>query len=267
MTYIQESLHKGRISRWDRADFPLPFFMEKCRWYAAKGEEYKYNDMVLRALKEWEARSNGLVSFRPVGNLFDSKVNLTWKRVDRKSLGLCKFEYNQNRMFTAEVEIGLSDGIIHRQYMDDNEVYHTILHELGHSIGLGHSTDKKDIMYTPHQYGIVHISDNDIKTLEYMYNLPIGLSGKQMGEQFKIGSENFDEIINILEDRYLKENNIQTQGGQQAQPTENRNLSEENRRLADLKKYTMTLQNINVNVDPLINKGDIYKKNSKRWIP
>ena len=189
MTYVQASLNNGRIARWDRNDFPLPIFIEKCRWYAAKGEEYKYNDMVLRALKDWETLSGGIVRYRVVNKLFDSKVNLSWKRVDRKSLGLCSFNFQQNRMFSADVEIGLSDGIIHRQYMDDNEVYHTILHELGHAVGLGHSPYKSDIMYTPHQYGIVSISQNDIKTLEYIYNLPIGLSGKQMGEQFKIASE------------------------------------------------------------------------------
>ena len=256
MTYIQDSLHNGRISRWDRADFPLPFYMEKCRWYAAKGEEYKYNDMVLRALKEWEIRSKGLVSFKPVSNLYDSKVNLTWKRVDRKSLGLCRFDYQQNRMYTAEVEIGLSDGIIHRQYMDDNEVFHTILHELGHAVGLGHSTEKKDIMYTPHQYGIVNISENDLKTLEYMYNLPIGLTGQQMGEQFKMNSVNFDEIIYALEKKYSK---ISSANKNNSQNAENRNLSEENKRIADLKKYTMTLQNINIDINSLIHK-DIYKR-------
>ena len=158
--------------------------------------------MVIRALKEWEICSNGLITFQEVNDLYESKVNLTWKRADRKSLGLCSFNSQDNRMFSAEIEIGLFDGIIRRRYFDENEVYHTILHTLGCAIGLGHSNDKKDIMYVPHQYGITNISENDIRTLGYIYNLPIGLSGKQFGEQFKIDSEDFDEIVYNLEKRY-----------------------------------------------------------------
>lgn len=262
MTYVQASLNNGLIARWEREDFPLPIFIEKCRWYAAKGEEYKYNDMVLRALKDWETLSGGIVRFRVIEKLFDSRVNLSWKRVDRKSLGVCKFEYfrlNPNRLSSAEVEIGLSDGIIHRQYMDDNEVYHTILHELGHAVGLGHSPYKNDIMYTPHQYGIVSISQNDIKTLEYIYNLPIGLSGKQLGERLQIASENFDEIIYTLEKRHEEGTDFTPTSQQQQPPQQGRNLAEENKRIADLRKYDMALQKINLNINPLLHHN-IYKK-------
>ena len=265
MTYIQHSLNNGRISRWDKGDFPLPIFIEKCRWYAAKGEEYKYNNMVLRALKEWEARTNGLVRFNVIDKLYDSKVNLTWKRVDRKSLGLCTFNFEKSRMFSAEVEIGLSDGIIHRQYMDDNEVYHTILHELGHAVGLGHSPDRQDIMYTPHQYGMINISDNDVQTLQYIYNLPIGLTGKQMGEHFQVDSKNFDEIIAVLEHRIEENENYRPEKPPMEIKNENygRNLSEENDRIADLKKYDMVLNKINVDVTALTHK-DIYKNYPKK---
>lgn len=265
MTYIQYSLNNGRISRWDKHDFPLPIFIEKCRWYAAKGEESKYNDMVIRAIKDWEVRTNGLIRFKVIDRLYDSKVNLTWKRVDRKSLGLCTFNFEKSRMFSAEVEIGLSDGIIHQKYMDDNEVYHTILHELGHAVGLGHSPERQDIMYTPHQYGMVNISDNDVQTLLYIYNLPIGLTGKQMGEHFQIDSKNFDEIIAILEQRVEENENYKPEKPpmQVQDQSRGRNLSEENDRIADLKKYDMVLNKIKVDVTPLIHKN-IYKNNPKR---
>ena len=205
MTYIQASLNNGRISRWDKGDFPLPIYIGKSNWYATENDEYKYNDMVICALKEWETCSNGLVKFCVVNELYDSKVNLTWTRADKKSFGNCVYSLRQNRLYSAEIEIGLFSGIIRRRYLDDNEVFHTILHTLGLAVGLGHSNDKKDIMYVPHQYGITSISDNDIHTLEYIYNLPIGFSGKQFGEQFKIDSENFDEIVCILEKCNLDE--------------------------------------------------------------
>lgn len=62
------------------------------------------------------------------------------------------FQYNRaNQLYSAEVSIGLTEGLVHADYMDEGEVYHTILHEIGHAVGLGHSPFKKDIMYTPHQ--------------------------------------------------------------------------------------------------------------------
>lgn len=48
----------------------------------------------------------------------------------------------------------------------------TARHELGHALGLwGHSTDPQDVMY-PAQIGLYPpISDRDLKTLQWLYNL------------------------------------------------------------------------------------------------
>ena len=86
MTYIQASLNNGKITRWDKNDFPLPIYIEKC-------DEYKYNDMVIRALKEWEICSNGLIKFQEVNDLYDSKINISWERIDEKSIGTLYLEF------------------------------------------------------------------------------------------------------------------------------------------------------------------------------
>lgn len=196
LTYLQYNLKNDRIIRWPDRFFPLPFYIAPFRWYKGKGSEATYYGMVTRALRAWETASNGKCRFQLVNNLNDSQINLDWKRVDRKSLGYCHFSFDATaRLYSAEVQIGLSDGIIHAQYMDENEVYHTILHEIGHSLGLGHSPYTSDIMYTPHQYGNVSLSQRDYNSIQWLYNLPCSISVKEFANKYNLHETDIDNII------------------------------------------------------------------------
>ena len=125
--------------------------------------------------------------------------------------------------------------------MDENEVFHTILHEIGHAIGLGHSNNSEDIMYTPHQYGTVKLSQRDINSACFLYDLPYGTSANSLNSAYGLHYKNIDDIIMHLAktpkesefERILNNTSVKT-----------RDLLEEQDKLAEIKKFQMSMQNV-----------------------
>ena len=207
--------------------------------------DYKYKQLVRRALEAWESVSGGSVKFVHTSVLLESNINVEWRRVDRKALGHCHFHYDPSgRLYGAEVSIGLSDGLIHQQYMDENEVYHTILHEIGHAIGLGHSSNPNDIMYTPHRYGVINLSHGDAETVKWLYKLPQGITAKQFAQKHSMMTNNIDDVITKVTNK--SSGNTK---GEFPNSSKNRDLLKESENIGDLKKYHISLQNVGISDD------------------
>lgn len=243
VTYLQHSLNKGVLIRWPDHCFPLKIYIAPFKWYAAKNDDYKYRQMVLDALNLWKNATSGLVSFEVVTDLHESQMNLDWRRVDRQSLGHCNYNFDaQGRLYSAEVQIGISDGVLHSRYMDENEVMHTIVHEIGHALGLGHSPNKTDIMYTPHQYGVTAISKTDALSLIWLYRLPWGTPPNEIALKYGIASSDIDDVIAKLTHEKHKS---EFEKVKDSIHIEEKNLLEEQARIAELKKYTvLALQDV-----------------------
>jgi len=243
-TYVSESLKNGRLMRW--TFMPLKVYIAPMKFYAKQGQDYKYNALVKRALNEWQKATKNRVSFTVVNTLLESNVNIDWKRVERVALGHCYFNFdNNNRLYGAEVAIGLTDGLIHSEYGDESEVYHTILHEIGHAIGLGHSPYKTDIMYTPHQKGVHSVSEGDILTVNWLYKLPQGATPSEIASRYKVsGCSNIDDVIFKVMNKNMPSEFEKVKGSIKLPPK--RDLLEENDRLAMVQKYHISLQNINL---------------------
>ena len=258
-TYLHESLRNGKIMRWT-CKMPLKVFIAPMQFYSKQGQDARYRAMVRRALDAWQSATRGKVSFTVVNTLLESQINVDWKRVERKALGHCYFDYDgANRLYSAEVSIGLTDGLIHRDYMDDGEVYHTILHEIGHAVGLGHSPFPQDIMYTPHQKGVNKVSSGDVLTVNWLYRLPQGATISEIASKYQTGGSNIDEIIAKVMSGKAESEFERVKKTVKAPPK--RDLLEEQENIANIKKYHLALQNLQIS--PELRKFFVNKDRKK----
>ena len=116
--------------------------------------------------------------------------------------------------------------------------------EIGHALGLGHSPYKSDIMYTPHQYGMVNLSQNDCASLQWLYRLPQGATVNQIASKYGVGGSNIDEVIARVVEKGYKSEFEKIKEGINIAPK--KDLMEEHSNIGDLKKYNLSLQNIHL---------------------
>lgn len=98
------------------------------------------------------------------------------EKYDENFLGITNYEYADNNIIKlSNIEISMQSA--GEEKLTDGVVKATIIHELGHAIGLDHSNDKNDIMYpyiNPHSSPSMdfgNLSNGDINIVKSIVNL------------------------------------------------------------------------------------------------
>jgi predicted Zn-dependent protease len=132
---------------WDLDEYPLKVYVKESssRYYKSAYKEY-----VKYAFNVWQKADNR-IKYIFTNNSRDADVEFVFvenlgKMYEENYLGLTEYETNRdNEIEYSKVQISLLK--FGKETISAGEIKATIVHELGHAFGLGHSKSENDIMY------------------------------------------------------------------------------------------------------------------------
>lgn len=187
--YIENALlQNGKVLKFTK--LPITVYIEN----------NEYTDTAKKAFLEWQNKIPQ-ISFALIQNPNAAKIQVKFLNGE---LGAKNGEYiktgqteyvlkNQgSELEKTIITISTENG---ERKLNNNVVYHTLLHEIGHAIGIvGHSADTRDIMSTANDLGKRDLTSRDIQTVKLLYS---NTNFNQNNTMYK--SARYSELKQILE--------------------------------------------------------------------
>ncbi|MBQ8634605.1 matrixin family metalloprotease [bacterium] len=135
-----------------------------------EGKKYLFE----RGFKAWDDALGSNLNFKYTNKIEDADISISFiEKASGSAIGQTYPRYMkiQGRVYLGKARIVISRRLPSNAIMSDSELYRTILHEIGHAIGiLGHSENIYDIMYYS-TAGLKNssLSSRDIDTVKKMY--------------------------------------------------------------------------------------------------
>lgn len=191
--YITQAPYDKNLLRWDVSTFPLKVKLE----VPISTPDY-YRVEIEKAFLQWQISTDFLkFQFVDNGNA-DIIVKFNPLPEDICKDGICKYvvAYTEPKIqgkILKSMTITMYDKDANGNYFSDKELYNTILHEIGHALGImGHSYSSDDLMYmstqaetsgfTRYRRGMQYLSKQDLNTINLLYKMIPDISNVQMSK-------------------------------------------------------------------------------------
>jgi Matrixin len=169
------SLWDGK--HWNLDEFPVIVYVKES---SSKYYKSGYKDYVDYAFRVWQKADNR-IKYTFTNNSRDADIQFVFvenlgKKYEENYLGLTDYEVNrENEIEQSKIQISLLK--LGSEAVSAGEIKATIVHELGHAFGLGHSESETDIMYpyisTDHSYKMTYdeLSRGDKEAIKHAIDL------------------------------------------------------------------------------------------------
>lgn len=139
------SLWDGK--HWEESRFPLNIYVQGL---ASRYFKSSYKDYIKYAMDVWR-KADDRILYKFVNEINDADIAVIFvenlgDEYEENYLGLTDYDTDKNKKIDfTKIQISLlKNG---NEKISAGEIKATIIHELGHAFGLGHSDNKKDLMY------------------------------------------------------------------------------------------------------------------------
>lgn len=189
--YIEQTPYGGKILRWDTSTFPIKVSID---FPMEDNLPAYYRAEITKAFYQWQ-NSSQFLKFTFVNNVKDAQIVIKFMPLPENNCNKqgCRYvvaytEPSIKNNILKKMTITMYDKDAYGNYFSDKELYNTVLHEIGHALGImGHSYSTEDLMYmsneeqqnsiyTRFRSSFQYISSKDINTVTLLYNLAPDIS-------------------------------------------------------------------------------------------
>lgn len=180
--YIEYAPADSNLIRWNKKSFPLKYYIKNYQNVPSY-----YVSSIEQSLAGWR-NTIDFMSFKKTNTENDAQIIFDFQPLpaDVCNGKVCKYvvAYTSPLVINNHLKnmvITIYDKNPKGEYYSDKELFNTVLHELGHAMGImGHSTAKTDIMYQeahnkgffkPYSDDYHNITSKDINTIKLLYML------------------------------------------------------------------------------------------------